>query len=436
MRKLRSICVLLGILSSLTIGVNAQCSGIRYHNYLFTDSVRSEIIYGLNKDYEGRADTLKLDMYFPKSDPTPVNRPLIIWAHAGYFLEGDKADLDVTPLCHAFAKMGYVVASINYRLGMENYPGPNHDSLSSMRAVIRGMQDARAAVRFFKNSTTTVTGNPYGIDSSNIFFGGTSTGAMVALHLAYLTQPSMLPAWCDTTKPGMSGGLYGNSGTQSYSFTTLPVPSNIKAVISICGAITDTSWMMPGSVPVICFHGDSDKTIPYRRARLMMNGDTLQTVNGGYSIMLRANHLGMTNCFKEYIRQDQLPEVNPLGNGPLYLDTTMNLVRNFLATFVCGDAQACNYQNPLNGISNYELSQAEIHCYPNPAGRMLTIDLGEFHGEPATLTLFNNMGQVVRTCEGIHDSRFSLERGGLPSGLYLVSVVVKGKRFVSRVVFE
>jgi para-nitrobenzyl esterase len=434
MRKLQIFISLFGIFCCLNGGIKAQCTGIRYHNYLFADSVKSDITFGVNKDYNGMVDTLKMDVHFPKSDPSPVNRPLIIWLHAGNFIEGDKADQDVLPLCQAFTKMGYVTASLNYRLGMENYPGPSNDSLPSMRAVIRGMQDGRAAIRFFRNSYA--NGNQYGIDTSNIFVGGLSTGGIVALHMAYLTQMTDFPVWCDTTQPGMSGGLIGKSGTLVYTATATPVSSNIKAVISICGAVGDTSWMHPGSVPVISFHGNLDKTVPYQRGRMILSSDTLQTVCGGNAVMQRANHVGLTNCFKEYVGQDQLPEVAITGDGPAFLDTTMNLVRNFLGTFVCGDVLACTYQNPLNGIGELNLERVALHCYPNPVGNQLSVDLSDFQGAAVEVMLLNTIGQQVAHYTGVRTTQLTIDRGQLSPGLYLVSVVVQGKRLVSRIVFE
>ena len=434
MKKLSVIIALFGLFSCFGNDLIAQCGGIRYHNYLFSDSIRSDVKYGLNADYNGMTDTLKLDLHFPMRDTSSANRPLIIWAHAGNFLEGDKADQDVLPLCTAFAEMGYVAASINYRLGMENYPGPNHDSLSSTRAVIRGMQDGRAAVRFFRNSFA--NGNPYRIDTSHIFFGGVSTGGMVALELAYLNNMNQFPLWCDTTKPGMGGGLAGKSGTAVYSTTSNPVPSNVKAVLSICGAISDTSLILSGSIPVVCFHGDKDTVVSYKRHRLNMNGDTLQTMCGGYLISQRATHVGVMNCFTDYIGKYQMPEIRTDSTGPFFLDTTLNIMRNFLATLVCGDILSCTYQNPLAGIQESNKDHAVLHCFPNPAGSSVNIDLSDFKGEPVEISIVNALGQEVRRYKAVREELFILDRKELHSGLYLIGVESDGRHYQTRVIFE
>jgi len=423
MKKLYLLVVGIVSLSSLNSSLNAQCTGIRYRDFMFTDSVKSDVVYGNNLRYDGvEVDTLKLDLHFPKSDPAPQNRPLMIIAHGGNFLLGDKAGLDVLPMAGDFAKMGYVVASINYRVGMDGYPSVPLDSLIATRAMMRAVQDAHAAVRFFRKSAA--TGNPYGIDTSNIFFTGVASGGFLATGLAYLNQISEFPAWCDTTKPGLSGGIAGASGNPGY-------PSNVKAVVNICGGISDTSWIKPGSTPVCSFHGDQDSTVPYQTGHFNVTRIPLQTVQGSYSIMLRANHIGLTNCFDQWVGQPDVPEVSSFQ----YYDTCRNITRNFLVHFICGDPLFCEYEDPM-GVKEFGQVNASLHCYPNPTDNMLTIDLSELYGEDVSLILYNNMGQEVRKYDGIRNAQFILSRGDLPNGIYLLNATVKGKRFISKLIFN
>jgi carboxylesterase type B len=41
-------------------------------------------------------------------------------AHGGSFIGGSKTGTDVVPLCNDLQSLGYVVASIEYRVGMTN----------------------------------------------------------------------------------------------------------------------------------------------------------------------------------------------------------------------------------------------------------------------------------------------------------------------------
>ena len=82
--------------------------------------------YGNNINYAGFAEDLMLDVYEPNGDTlangdSVTDRPLVLLAHGGSFIGGSKTGSDVVPLAESFAKMGYVVASINYRLGFQTH---------------------------------------------------------------------------------------------------------------------------------------------------------------------------------------------------------------------------------------------------------------------------------------------------------------------------
>ena len=88
---------------------------------------------------------LNLDVYMPSGDSNP-NRPLIIFAHAGGFINGSKDVDDMVAICDSFARKGFVTASIYYRKGFDPLDGE-----SAERAVYRGVQDGKAAIRYLKN---------------------------------------------------------------------------------------------------------------------------------------------------------------------------------------------------------------------------------------------------------------------------------------------
>ena len=139
------------VLCSFCLNTVAQdCSTGRYVSEVFTTlNTTSDIQYGQNIDLNGNSQNLLLDVYEPQGD-TMLERPLIIWAHGGSFVGGDKTGTDIKPLAEDFAKMGYVTASIDYRLGMGGLPFPGPDSVDATETVIRAVHDARASVRFFQ----------------------------------------------------------------------------------------------------------------------------------------------------------------------------------------------------------------------------------------------------------------------------------------------
>lgn len=418
MKKVYGIILLAALLFSGN--ANAQC-GQRYHDFIFADSVVSNIKYGYNTKYNGGVDSLKLDIYFPKSD-TQTNRPLFIIAHGGNFLGGSKTGTDVVPFAKDFAKMGYVTSSINYRTGMTNFPFPGPDSTDAAESVMRAVHDAKAAVRFFRKSFE--NGNPYGIDTAQIYFTGVSAGGFMALHIAYLDEISEYPSYIDTVgQQGLTGGMEGNSGNAGYS-------SNVAGVINMCGAVGDTAWIKAGDEPMMLFHGTDDNTVPYGSDMIYLLGSyPLLQVDGSYSINARANQMGIEHCFEIYEGQDHTPAVN----NAYYYDTTLNITRNFLAHFVCNETLNCSYGPTIIGVEEIT-NENPLFVFPNPAASQVEINLGNI-GDNATVSMMDINGKMVfnRTTP---NNKVILYRGDLPSGLYFIRVVSEGNVRTVRVVFE
>ena len=120
---------------TLALGFMAICqmdAQVRYLNEVFTDvNVTTDVLYGQNvtvlpllQGAPPSAQPLVCDIYEPAGD-TETDRPLMIYIHTGNFLPqylngsavGTKSDSVAVELCSRYAKMGYVVASIDYRLG-------------------------------------------------------------------------------------------------------------------------------------------------------------------------------------------------------------------------------------------------------------------------------------------------------------------------------
>ena len=117
---------------------------------------------------------LEFDLYEPEGDLLE-KRPLMIMAFGGSFLGGNKRHPQLVEFCQAMTQKGFVVASIDYRIGF-NVTSTN----SAIRAVYRATQDMNAAIRYFKGNAET-----YRIDTSMIFSGGHSAGSIAALHAAF-----------------------------------------------------------------------------------------------------------------------------------------------------------------------------------------------------------------------------------------------------------
>ncbi len=404
----------------------------RFHDYVFkpAPTPTSNIVYGYNVKYDGTGDTLKLDVYKPVGD-VATNRPLVIIAHGGSFIAGSKTGTDVVPLAKSFAEMGYVTASIEYRLGISNLAtGP--DSADAGAAVIRATHDGRAAVRYFRKNAR-VGGNTYGIDTNHIYFVGVSAGGFIALHLAYLNQLSDFPNYIDTTgvtvgtttgQPGIHGGLEGLSGNPGY-------PSNVNAIINICGAIADTNMMHTGNIPVLSFHGNMDNTVPYGYAEIVLAGTfPLIKVYGSSMVNRRATHLGIPNCMETWLGQDHVPETTK----PAYYDSTITISRTWLEHFTCGTALNCNYTQPL-GVN--EISKnVDFNIYPNPANTYSTIELSAFTGKSVNIELYDALGRRIVNVENYKADKYMIDRNNMPTGIYFIKIASEGKNYCKKLIFE
>src|SRR5690625_6672470 len=79
------------------------------------------------------------------------------------------------------AKMGYVAANMDYRLGWKPLADSQDERTNTLiNAAYRGIQDLRTAIRYFRKSVEE-EGNPYRVDTSRIVAWGGGTGGYVSL---------------------------------------------------------------------------------------------------------------------------------------------------------------------------------------------------------------------------------------------------------------
>ncbi len=295
------------------------CDGARYRYLVFDDFEKTEdVLYGSNIAANGNDVDLEMDVYMPAGD-TLTNRPVILIAHGGFFLMGNNEFPDVVPICEDLARMGYVVASYSYRLGVDNWFNLQE---SLQDAVLRGVHDGKAAVRFLRKKHEE-EGNPWGIDPDRILMGGSSAGAFIALHCAYIDLDE-IPEIIDLTQPGLGGGIEGLSGNPGYS-------SEFLSVFSMSGAIGDSEWMAEGDVPVVSTHGTDDNTVPYGSGTIQFLFIALDDADGSHAVHESADELGIENCMYTLEGAGHIPHAVP---GP-YHDTTLAIITGFNSRIVC-----------------------------------------------------------------------------------------------------
>jgi dienelactone hydrolase len=241
--------------------------------------VLRDVVYGQSTTQGGKEQQLIMDIYLPKGDSSR-NRPLLILAHGGYFIFGDKSGFSRE--CTYFAKAGYVAVSINYRL----IDIEGDSVITPKHAVIDAIHDMKAAVRYFAKDATKE--HKYKTDQENIFIGGYSAGAITSLHYAYVNRVEDLlemggKELVEYTK--VNGGLEGQSGNLGY-------PSKVKGVINIAGSLHTADLVNKSEPALYSVHGTADKTVPFETG---LTGETLVQTEGSGLIHKKAKKAGIKN---------------------------------------------------------------------------------------------------------------------------------------------
>ncbi len=391
------------ILAFAFIGSNAtaQCEG-RYYDRIFNVIETQNINFGRNAEFDG--DTIDLDMHIfqPDSDALP-RRPLIILAFGGSFTFGFKDSPDIRILCDEFAARGYVTATIDYRLGFEN---GNDSDTNQLKALFRGIQDMRAAVRFFYKDAA--TSNTWRIDTTQIFVGGVSAGAFIALNLAYFkdnisTNPP--PQWAINAVLEV-GGPEGVSGNPGYS-------SDVKGVINLCGALADTLWIQPGDPIIVSAHGTADDLVPY------YTDTTGQSVEGmllgsGF-IHERTVNIGHTHSLRSFEGAGHVPFLFPDPPASLYMDSTVTAIRDFLFENTLCDTGFV-VTSPNRGLDN-----AWVKIFPNPSHDLINVSINDMEIKHYTLEIFDPSGRIVGLYE-LHNNHLLIKSSDIGVGMFFLQI--------------
>jgi|GEM_PF-2283446 len=279
---------------------------IDFRDSTFEVRVMDSVYYGSAKNFGGAETQLYLDIYLPK-DLDDYERPLIVFAHGGSFLSGNRKSPDLVILCNELASRGYICASIDYRKGI-NVLRDFKDEFA--KAVWRAVQDERTAMRFFRSSYA--EGNPYHIDTNQMYLAGVSAGSIAALHAAFQTDTSEIPSTINTSS---LGGLYaGDHG--SYS-------SHFKGIINLFGAISEKDYIdFPPDIQQCHLHGSSDQTVPYKSDTYAPNNIEIGILHGSYVIDSISKSLGMNSTLKTLWNKGHVPYTRDSS----YIDTTLNFI--------------------------------------------------------------------------------------------------------------
>lgn len=367
----------------------------RYLNPVFDSvTVLPDIVYGSSVTVNADTAQLSLDIYQPFNDTPGVKRPLLVLAHGGSFVGGSRKSADMVTICTEMAKRGYVVASIQYRLGINLFSGNTLEKEFS-HAVWRATQDGRAAVRWFRQDAA--NSNTYQINDEQIFTGGVSAGGVLGMHLAFLDQAGELAQTPIDTN--VLGGIEGNSGNPGYSW-------RVKGVVNLCGAISNVSWMTNNPDVKICsMHGTNDQTVPYKTNYFFFLSAQVAILQGSFSIDSFAQQNGMYSDFYTFQGAPHVPFVN----NAAYMDTTIEFVSQSLYDQLFGKTTA---------IASMQQALTNVVVYPNPANTQIQIAGLNSSNVQVVIT---DIGGKILTMQNIGSTQ-TIDVSGFPQGIYFVNL--------------
>jgi dienelactone hydrolase len=240
MRLRVGLAAIAAVLLGVTLLPHAEAAGTRYLDEVFPDlTVTSDLRYGQAVGHDGNMETLLLDVIEPKGDPAPI-RAAVVWVHGGYFVEGSKTVSWYKEAREQFARAGYVVFSINYRLD-PNLPYGAGPAITQLRvdeyinATFNAQHDAQAAVRYVRRYA-----KKWRIDPEKIAIAGHSAGGITSHMVAFNDHDP------------------GSSGNPGYS-------SRVAAAVSAAGGSLPIhiDRVQPPPPPLHVVHGHADDVVPY-----------------------------------------------------------------------------------------------------------------------------------------------------------------------------
>jgi acetyl esterase/lipase len=371
----------------------------RYYRPIFPNvTITRQVSYGSAVTFTGSTQPLLMDVYEPAGD-TVRRRPLIIFAHQGGFVTGTRDEQYMVDVCTSLAKLGYVTASIDYRLLFFPF-----DTVNVAKAAIRGGQDMKAAVRFFRKDAATT--RQYRTHSGYIVVGGASAGGFMALETGYLDKASEVPAYVGLA--GL-GGIEGNSGNPGYS-------SAVRAVLNLSGATESASIIEPGNAPLLSVHGTADATVPYNQGRVGASLPPKYVVGSG-RLHPRATAVGVPNTLVTLRGAGHIPFYGTSAASLAYADTSFRAIRDFLRPILRQPGTVVTAVAP--GAA--KAPKATAQAYPIPADDLIKLILPEDWVLPFQVQLLDAAGRVVR--EFIPSAKnLEMLRGTLKAGIYSLKI--------------
>ena len=388
------------VCSLFALKANAQCTGRYVDTNYFANITKTTVTYSTPYSQQ-------MDIFQPTGDVAP-KRPLIILAHGGSFVSGDRTnDITVTRLCSLFAHRGYVTASIDYRLATS--PLVMADSAAAIDEVIKALSDGKAAVRYFVLDAR--GSNTYKIDTNLIFGGGNSAGAVLYMHLGYIADSTECPNYIQNAMTA-NGGFEGNSGNAIPGYRT-----QIRGVINLAGALNMTSFVNLHDTGSVNAQGDQDATVPYMCAHAL-SGSCPVTLCGlgvleGVYTTQQVYHKSIV-----FPGQGHVPWSNNNTNNSMFYSVDSLVTKFLVEGYVCDELA-------VKGVTR---KWAELTYFPNPVRDVVNFTSSE---AISSLSVYDATGRLVQQVNGLNAVTYKLNTANWSSGIYFVKTkFVRDNEFI------
>ena len=483
------------LLFILLLGACLLSAQAPYATKQFGWRIEKDLEYGIANNYAGIATSLTLDLYKPVGDDNP-RRPLLVLVHGGAWLTGCKEH--EAWLAQEMAQRGYAVASINYRKGWHKagfvpnpinpavFPGGNclyaADSMELIRAIYRGQQDVKGAIRWLKGRVTQDS-----TCAQAVFVGGESAGAFVALAASLLDRPVEKPASCLAlpNAPIPAANVSNCYDQNCISQTIFPVgaalqrpdlgpidgtlnlngfDANVIGVASFFGGVPydalPDDWLQGPDTPAIyLYHQSCDGIVPFGYDQPMVTISAYCNLsytpwhtnymhvfgNGAIASALQSMPdpplfttdfltcdpfipaLSLFECVRYSNNNSYHYAHNPLERAQKVADFFSPVAVGKLGTPGCSTVQTAEISPVLTALVS-----------PNPFGERLSVFVAENMTDEATITLTDISGKTVWTAfQTLNNGENILfEQNNLPTGFYALKIRAKAGSSVRKLVRE
>ncbi len=252
-----------------------------------------------------------------------------------------------------------------------------------------------------------------------------------------------------------------------------PYSSTFALAVNMGGALGDSSWINEGEIPMISFHVDTDPFAPCGTDILNVPTPTgpqaVVEVTGSCGVAKIIERKGLNNKFKT-IRADKDPmaATNPSGfpgyyefrgtpanssspwewakdattsSGATGCNTDAASAKRYIDTIMAYFVpRACVGLNlPCSALvsstKNLNDIQVGLVLAPNPATLNVNISVNE-KSPIKTVTVMDITGRVITVANNINATYYTIQRGNLNNGLYLVKIDFEKGSLTKKVIFE